>query len=75
MSLLFLWEYSQYKTKIDLTHPQDVKQLEKIIFDYLQKRLLLKVNNNAVALEFVGFEKDAFLNTFYHFLFSKEIRF
>ena len=49
----------QYKTKIDLTHPQDVKQAEKIIFDYLQKHLQLKLNNNPATLEFVGFEKDA----------------
>jgi hypothetical protein len=49
----------QYKSKIDLTHPQDVKQLEKIIFEYLQKHLQLKVNDIPVTLQFVGFEKDA----------------
>ena len=49
----------QYKSKIDLTNPQDVKQVEKIVFDYLQKHLQLKINNNDAALQFVGFEKEA----------------
>jgi hypothetical protein len=49
----------QYKSKIDLTNPQDVKQVEKIVFDYLQKHLQLRINNNDAVLQFVGFEKEA----------------
>ncbi|MEJ7769585.1 MAG: DUF6702 family protein, partial [Chitinophagaceae bacterium] len=48
----------QYKTNIDLTHPQDVKQVEKIILEYVQKHLRVKLNSRQVILHLIGFEKE-----------------
>jgi hypothetical protein len=49
----------QYKSKVDLSEPKDRKQLEKLIFDYMQKHLQLKINGKAAALSFVGFETES----------------
>ena len=46
------------KTNVDITHPKDVKQLEKILNDYVQKHLQLKVNGKAVSMQYVGYEKE-----------------
>jgi hypothetical protein len=48
-----------YKTKIDLTQPKDQQQLEKLMFDYLQKHLQMKVNGKAAVMSFVGFEIES----------------
>ena len=50
---------NQYKFKIDLADPKDQKQLEKLIFDYMQKHLQIKINDKPVALNFVGFETES----------------
>jgi hypothetical protein len=50
---------NQYKAKIDLADPKDQKQLEKLIFDYMQKHLQIKINDKPVALNFVGFETES----------------
>jgi hypothetical protein len=49
---------NQYKTPIDIAHPKDVKQLEKYIYEYLQKHLQLRINGKAVTLQFIGYEKE-----------------
>src|SRR5438105_13172284 len=49
---------AQYKTSIDITHPKDIKQLEKLMYDYVQKHLQLKINGKPVSLQFVGYEKE-----------------
>lgn len=48
----------QTKTNVDITNPKDVKQLEKILNDYIQKRLQLKVDGKPVVLQWVGYEKE-----------------
>ena len=49
---------SEYKTNIDVSNPKDIKQLEKMMNDYLQKHLQLKINGRAVIMRFLGFEKE-----------------
>lgn len=49
---------AQYKANVDLTNPKDVKQVEGMINDYVQKHLKVKVNGKPVNLVFVGFEKE-----------------
>jgi hypothetical protein len=49
----------EYKANIDLTHPKDVKQLEKLVSDYIQKHLQFKVNGKQVSLQFIGYEKES----------------
>ena len=49
----------QYKSKVDLAQPKDRKQLEKLIFDYMQKHLQVKINGKPAALNFVGFETES----------------
>ena len=49
----------QYKLKVDLAEPKDRKQLEKMVFDYMQKHLQIKINDKAAALNFVGFETES----------------
>ncbi|MBE7171733.1 MAG: hypothetical protein INR73_14185 [Williamsia sp.] len=48
----------QSKTNVDITHPKDVKQLEKIMNDYIQKNLQLKVDGKPVLMQWVGYEKE-----------------
>src|SRR5687768_15448096 len=48
-----------YKTKLDLAQPKDQQQVEKLVFDYLQKHLQVKVNGKAAVLSFVGFEIES----------------
>jgi hypothetical protein len=49
---------TQFKTNVDISHPKDPKVLEKLVFEYLQKHLQLKVNGKPVSLQFVGYEKE-----------------
>lgn len=48
----------QTKTNVDITHPKDVKQLEKLLNDYIQKHLQLKLNGKSVIMQYVGYEKE-----------------
>jgi len=48
----------QFKTKIDFAQPKDSKQLERMVYQYVQKHLQLKVNGKPASLQFVGFEKE-----------------
>jgi hypothetical protein len=44
--------------KIDLLNEKNKAESEKILFDYIQKRLLVKVNGKAANYTFIGFEKE-----------------
>lgn len=50
---------TQYKTTIDISHPRDTLQAEKLVSDYIQKHLQLKVNGKALSLQFLGYEKES----------------
>jgi len=49
---------NNYKTKVDLTTPADKNEANRVVKEYVKNHLLLKIDNKAVALEFVGFEKE-----------------
>ena len=49
----------QTKLDVDITHPKDQKQLEKMLNDYIQKHLQLKVDGKPAALQWVGYEKES----------------
>lgn len=44
--------------KIDILHPKDKKEVEAVLFSYIQKRLQIKVNGKALQYTFIGFEKE-----------------
>ena len=48
----------QTKINVDITHPKDPKQLEKILNEYIQKHLQLKVDGRPAVLQWVGYEKE-----------------
>ncbi len=43
---------------VDLINPKDTIQLNKVLKDYLQKHLLIKINDQTTAYELLGFEKE-----------------
>ena len=47
-----------YSTKLDILHPADVNEMNKIVNDYLQKHLQLRVDNSVVQLHFIGYEQQ-----------------
>jgi hypothetical protein len=47
------------KTKVDLSGGKDKAANDKLIDEYVQKHLRLKVDGKAVSLHFVGSEKEA----------------
>lgn len=49
---------STYKTYIDLLKPKDKKAMEKLVADYVQKHLLVKVDGKAATLQFLDYEQD-----------------
>lgn len=49
---------SVFKAKVDLTSPADKGEADSMVRAYIKSHLLLKVDNKAVTLEFVGFEKE-----------------
>lgn len=48
----------QYNKKIDLFAPKDKAEADKLVSDYVRKRLLFRLDGKEVALEFVGFERE-----------------
>lgn len=46
----------QYKTKVDIYHPLNKHELHKQITGYIQTHLQLRADNQAVRLQFIGFE-------------------
>ena len=47
-----------YKGTVDLLNPKDKNAMNKLVREYVQKHLLIKVDGKAVALQFVGYEQD-----------------
>ena len=47
-----------YKTKVDLINPVDKSAMEKLVNDYIYKRLRIEADGKPVTLNFLGFEKD-----------------
>jgi hypothetical protein len=47
-----------YHTKVDLTTPANKAEADKMVKEYIKNHLQLKLDNKAVSLEFVGFEKE-----------------
>ena len=43
---------------VDLVNPKDTLKTNKILSDYLKKRLVIKVNNEIKNYELIGFEKE-----------------
>ncbi len=46
------------KTSVDLINPKNKKETEKIIFDYITKRLNINLNGKPRTLKCIGFEKE-----------------
>ena len=47
-----------YKKPIDVLHPKDKAETEKLLFDYISKHLQIKVNGKLQNLVFIGYEKE-----------------
>jgi hypothetical protein len=47
-----------YKTYVDLLKPKDKNAMNKLVADYVQKHLLIKVDGKPVTLQFIGYEQD-----------------
>lgn len=45
--------------KVDLSAPKDKKAVDKLIADYVEKHLQLKIDGKAVPIRFAGSEKEA----------------
>lgn len=43
---------------VDLSHPADSIKTNQLVFQYLQKHFLVKVNGQPVKLQYVGYEKE-----------------
>ena len=50
--------HQTYKTYVDLLQPKDKNAMNKLVADYVQKHLLLKVDGKIVALQFIGYEQN-----------------
>jgi hypothetical protein len=44
--------------KVDILNPKDKKEIEKILFDYINKRLIIDLNGKRRTLKFIGYEKE-----------------
>lgn len=44
--------------KIDLINPKDKKEVEKLLFDYVTKRLIINLNGKVRTLKYIGYEKE-----------------
>jgi hypothetical protein len=47
-----------YHTKVDLTTPANKNEMDKLVKAYIAGHLLLKLDNKAVTLGYVGYEKE-----------------
>ena len=47
-----------YKTYVDLLKPKDKNTMNKLVADYVQKHLQLKVDGTPATLQFLGYEQD-----------------
>jgi hypothetical protein len=44
--------------KVDLTNPQDKAAMERLVVDYIQKNLQIKLNGHGKVLQYHGFQKE-----------------
>jgi hypothetical protein len=42
---------------VDLLQPAQKQAMDKLVINYIQKHLLLKINNNKIALKYLGYEQ------------------
>jgi hypothetical protein len=49
---------TQYKTPVDLSHPKNKEQTDKMVFGYLQQHLQLKIDGKTAVLQYVGYENE-----------------
>jgi hypothetical protein len=49
---------AQYKTPVDLGHPKNKEQADKMVFTYLQQHLQLKIDGKTAVLQYVGYENE-----------------
>ena len=47
-----------YKGQVDLLQPKDKNAMNKLVQDYVQKHLQIKVDEKSVALQFIGYEQE-----------------
>lgn len=47
-----------YNTRVDLWHPKNKEQTDKLITDYIRKHLVIKLDGKPINLEYVGFERE-----------------
>lgn len=47
-----------YKTSVDLLQPKDKNAMNKLVADYVQKHLLIKIDGKAATLQFLGYQQD-----------------
>ena len=47
-----------YDKPIDLLHPKDKAETEKLLFDYISKHLKIKLNGKPQTFTFIGYEKE-----------------
>ena len=47
-----------YKAKVDLVNPKDKAAMDKIVNDYITKRLSFKADGRTVNFSYLGFEKQ-----------------
>lgn len=47
-----------YKKKVDILNPKDRKEAEKMLLDYITKRLKICTNGQSYPLEIIGYEKE-----------------
>ena len=47
-----------YNTQVDLLQPKDKAAMSKLVSDYVQKHVLIRIDNMPVALQFLGYEQD-----------------
>ncbi len=51
--------HNNYKEKVDLTHPSNQAEMNKLVSDYIQKHLQLQADGKTVVLSFLGFEQQS----------------
>jgi hypothetical protein len=47
-----------YKTQVDLLQPRDKNAMNKLVADYVQKHLQIKMDGKQIALQFLGYQQD-----------------
>ncbi len=47
-----------YKTKVDLINPPDRAAMDKLVSDFVQKHVLIKLENKSIQLSYLGYERD-----------------